>query len=174
MSDSQYTEQLIALVESAMKYNGISYPGLAVMLTDAGKKPARQSIFKKVKSGTLRANALLKALDMLGIEVKLEKDGKEIPVRSAKGDRIKKTVKGVYYDTKRCMPVADSFFPDGKHKYNSSGQAEELYLEPKSGVYLLVHFCDESIKSQMGRRFPWAEVLTADEAETVKFLYNLT
>ena len=114
MIDNQYADRMISILESAMKYNSISYPQVAEMLTPDGKKPARQSIFKKVKSGTLRATTMLHILDMLGMNVKIEKDGREIPVRLPVGDRVRKTVKGKKYDTKRCLPVANSFYADGK------------------------------------------------------------
>lgn len=166
-----YDEQLVVLLESAMKYNCVSYPQVAEALASDGKKPARQSIFKKVKSGTLKATALFQILDFLGIDFKIEKDGKEIPVRLPVGERVRKTVKGKMYDTKRCLPVADSFYADGENKYRpENGRAEELYYEPSEDTYLLVHYSDGR---QMKRRFPWIEILTPDEAETVKFSYQM-
>lgn len=171
MTDNQYIDRMISVLESAMKYNGISYPQVAEMLTADGKKAARQSIFKKVKSGTLRATTMLHILDTLGVKMKIEKDGKEIPVRLPAGDRVRKTVKGKKYDTKRCLPVAHSFYADGENKYRpDNGQAEELYYDPSGDEYFLVHYNDGR---KMKRRFPWIEVLTQDEAETVKFAYQM-
>ena len=75
----------------------------------------------------LQGNVLsFQILDYLGIDFKIEKDGKEIPVRLPVGERVRKTVKGKMYDTKRCLPVADSFYADGENKYRpENGQADQ-------------------------------------------------
>lgn len=169
MKDS-YENQLILLLESAMKYNGVSYPQVAQLLVEDGKKPFRQSVFKKAKSGTMKVTTLLKILDRLGVELKLTKDGKEVPVRSAVGDRTIRTVKGIAYDTKHCCPVANSFYADGENKYRGH-QAEELYYDPKTGKYVLVHYCEEGYLWK--KKCPWIEVVEEDKVNEYIKQYDM-
>ena len=169
MEDS-YENQLIVLLESAMKYNGVSYPQIAELLTPDGKEPMRQSIFRKVKTGTLKVVTLLEILDKLGVEVKLEKDGNEIPVKKACGTRVIRTVKGQKYDTKHCCAVANSFYLDGENRYYEH-HAEELYFDPCTENYFIVHYVDPD--GPWPKKRPWIEVIDSDAVQDRKYVYNL-
>ena len=165
-----YENQLIVLLESAMKYNNVSYPQVAKMIAEPGKKPTRQSVFKKTRSGTMKVTTLLRILDELGIELKLTKAGEEVPVRTAEGERVIRTVKGQQYDTKHCCPVANSFYADGENRYHDN-RAEELYFDPKTRAHILVHYSD---KERVGRkRYPWIEVIVPDKVDECIESYNL-
>ena len=168
MKDDPYTKRLVELVESAMKYAGVSYPQVAEMLAASGGKPSsRQGIFKKVKSGTIKATDLMELLELLGMKLSvITKNGASVPDQPAAGERVVRIVNGVKYDTKRCCAIANTFYMGKESKYNNH-VAEELLYDPEKGQYILVHYDDGKYVRRKGeKRCPWIEVLDPGAAQS--------
>ena len=170
MKDDPYTKRLIQLVEAAMKYAGVSYPRMAEMLSaGSGKPSARQGIFKKVKSGTIKATDLMKALECIGMSLRIESDGMLIPDRNAAGERVVRVLKGDRYDTKRCCPIANSFYRNGADRFQDHA-AEEMYFDPEKRRYFVVHYGDERYVRRRGeKKRPWIEIVLEENVDqTIK------
>ena len=76
--DVKYTEELITIFEALSKSCWSNYSRVAANISKDGKPVARQSFFRMVKNGSLRATALFMVLDVLGVKLVFEKDGNEI------------------------------------------------------------------------------------------------
>lgn len=163
VKDDPYTKQAVALIEGAMKYAGVSYPQVADMLG----QPSRQALFKKVKNGSMKLTTFMAILHGLGLSIRIEKkNGEVVPIRPAVGDRVRRVVRGHLYDTKHCCPVADNFFQGEDGAMYHGHIAEELYYDPETKKYLLVHYSDGAkIKIRNRTRFPWVEVIEPEDAQ---------
>lgn len=170
MKDDPYTKRLIELVENAMKYAGVSYPQVAEMLAaSGGKSSSRQGIFKKVKSGTIKATDLMKILELIGMNIRIEAENGLVPDRSAAGERVVRVLKGTKYDTKHCCTIAHSFYANGTDRFREHA-AEELYLDPERQQYVLVHYGDEEYERRRGeKKRPWIEIIPKENVDqTIK------
>ena len=168
MKDDPYTRRLIEMVEAAMKYAGVSYPQMAEMLSaGSGKPSARQGIFKKVKSGTIKATDLMKALECIGMNLRIESDGTIIPDRSAAGERVVRVLKGERYDTKRCCPIANSFYRNGTDRFQDHA-AEEMYCDPEKRRYFIAHYGDGQYVRRRGeKKRPWIEIVPEENVDQI-------
>lgn len=108
---------------------------------------SKQQLSGKIVRGTLRADEFLKILDVIGVDVefKLRENGQVIKTQPKTyipgiGDRVRRMVDKVIYDTARADALANNFYADGVNKY-TEGKAMELYID-SDGRYFFAEYCE--------------------------------
>lgn len=111
----------------------------------------RQQFSSKIIRGTLRADEFLAFLDALGVDVefKVRETGKPVKLNVVgMGNRVKRMVDKVIYDTSRSDALANNFYADGVNKF-TDGKAMELYID-KDGRYFFAEYSEwEGVKDQI-------------------------
>lgn len=79
-----YKDEIKEMFDSILRGCGTNGSRVASMIIRDGKPMVRQSLFKMVKGGSLRVDTLLRILDMLDLEIKIEKGNEVIYGRSPK------------------------------------------------------------------------------------------
>lgn len=117
------------IIEDALKAKGWSQKQLA---KEMGQSP--QNLSKKLSNNTITAQEFLDAIGHLGYEVKFLADSGREELKTRKrgvGDRIRKMVNGVIYDTARSDALCRTLWTDG--------WMMELYRD-EEGRFFVAHY----------------------------------
>lgn len=82
----KYNYKIKELVGGLASACGTNIAQIASKMMRNGKKLTRQALWREIRNGTLRASTFLEVLDVLGIELKFLKDGKEISFEQEQGE----------------------------------------------------------------------------------------
>lgn len=141
-------ERVVKFVETMLKLNGTNYSQVASKLKGKNGKPmSRQTLFRMVKNGTISFQNVLDIADLLGDSIEIS-DGRHnghLKLEDVKGDRLKRKIKGVQYDTDK-MFLIRAYKEDGKVK-------KELCWEPVTDTYVMVHYFGDD-----GKKYPYMEI----------------
>ncbi len=108
---------------------------------------APQRLSYKMVNNSVKADDLIRMLDVLGYEIALKskETGETFDVnqfRAGHGRHLRKMSDKVTYDTKLSGALSNSFYADGEHEYGDDGSAEELYLD-REGRYFIAEYHDD-------------------------------
>lgn len=149
------TPEIVKIVETMFKYRGTNYSQVSSLLkTKNGKPMSRQVLYRMVNNGTISLAMLMEIADILNFDLKIK--DRELTVsdlENVHGDRVKKKLKGVVYDT-------DKMFSVGVKRVDEH-RTDEVCLEPVTGEYIVIHYGDDKAKGK--KKFPHIEKIQREE-----------
>lgn len=120
--------QVADIVDSVLKYKATNYSKVAEMFS-----MSRQVFFRMVKNGTLKMSLFLEMLDAFNLRLDIKDDNgllDNVPMKAFSGERVKKRIKGVFYDTEKMVYV-------GKRMTEELGE-ECLFFNPVTCRFVIV------------------------------------
>ncbi len=135
MNKNSLTPERIVLL--AKKKRGITLEQMAEITGTTA-----MSLSRKLKLGVLKADELFIIMKAMGFELRFidKETGLDAEDLDGEGRPVRGTINRIIFDTEKSIAVANDFFSDGVHKYNS-GRARELYID-KRGRYFFAEYSD--------------------------------
>ena len=124
------------VIAAALKATGHTQAEAAAKMGRVG-----QQLSARLMRNSMRADELLKFMDVLGIDVTftVRETGEILKAHIAgAGRRVRGMVNKVIYDTESADALANNFYADGVNEY-MDGKAMELYVD-KEGRYFFAEY----------------------------------
>ncbi len=124
------------VIAAALKATGHTQAEAAAKMGWVG-----QQLSARLMRNSMRADELLKFMDVLGIDVTftVRETGEILKAHIAgAGRRVRGMVNKVIYDTESADALANNFYADGVNEY-TDGKAMELYVD-KEGRYFFAEY----------------------------------
>jgi len=150
-------ENIVSIVETMFKYKGTNYAQVASKLrTKNGTQMSRQVLYRMVNNGTITLALFIQIVDLLGMRLDVKDEERSVlALGPVKGDRVKKKLKGIIYDSDKMFSVA---------VIGDERIWKEVCLEPVSGNYVAINYCNEEVaKTEEGKKYPFIEKIEPDD-----------
>ena len=148
--------EIVKIIETLFKHGNTNYSRVASQLkTKSGRPMTRQVLYRMVNNGTISLALFLEILDITGYKLEVLGDCPGVPeaqwpilvLSGVKGERIKKKLNGVVYDSDKMFSV-DTVTID-EHR------TDEICYNPPTREFIVIHYGDEEAKGK--RKFPYIE-----------------
>lgn len=157
MNKSPKKNNIAEIVEKLFKYGNTNYSQVASKLTAKNGNPmTRQVLYRMVKNGTISMSLFLEIVDIVGCEMKVIDSFPSIcgsswsvlDMEDVKGEKVKKKLKGVVYDSDKMFSVGGVVEVD-EHR------TDEMCFNPATKEFILIHYGDSEASGR--NKYPYIE-----------------